>query len=273
MMKFTEKIILHIEDPLKWFKLLQKVIAGICILIPLFLWLADHDCFNPVMVGETAFTQVTNCRDSFSVDTYVKTYCLDSETRWIIKDCRTNKTIIDAAKIKKDRLGFRASVSNYAYSSNSYIFGLLYCLAAILFIYNGIIHIKITHDKARFESTNLNKNGSWYYITIGVSLLLIVFFPLHSVELLHFLFTGIFFGAGLLAIIVLPNKHESKTTRYIVAAAAVIALAIAIFHHAILWGEWVALAIIAIHLFFIADSAKIEQNPGYKKNVPFSNDK
>jgi hypothetical protein len=46
------------------------------------------------------------------------------------------------SKICKDKWGFRLSLSDYVYSSNSYIFGMLYTMAAMLFIFNGAVYFK-----------------------------------------------------------------------------------------------------------------------------------
>lgn len=212
-MKLTKKIISHIEDPLKWFRLIQRIIACVCILIPLILRLCDHDRFNPVRISSTFLTHISNCQDSIAIDTCVKRYKLDRETRWIIKDCRTDTIVIDAAKIKMYSLGFRGSLSNYAYSSNSYMYGLLYCMAALLFIYNGIVHIKIFNDKSGFLSSNLNARDSWCYIIIGLSLIMEILNPMHNREIVHYIFSVLFFSFNIYALAFLPNGDVKIETQ------------------------------------------------------------
>lgn len=258
-MKLVHTVMSHIENPVKCFIALQKITATICILIPAFLRGCDKDEFNPIDINSTALKQVSICRDRIEIDTFIKHYRIDSVTQLIMKNCSSKVAIINATKIDKHYLGFRASLSNYAYSSNSYLFGMLYCMAAMLFIYNGVIHIKIFKNKSHLLSDILNTRGSWCYLSIGASLILVILNPMHDREVLHYIFSILFFGLNIYAIAFLPNhdvSNNSKLKRYIIAAAAAIALIILILMKAVLWGEWVSLAIISYHLFLVGNSVQ-----------------
>jgi hypothetical protein len=256
-MKFINKIISNIEDPYESFKALQRAIAFFCIFIPIFLRIGDHDTYDPVELSGTALTQISSCRDSIKVDTL---YRIDSVTQLILKNCRSNEPIVTATIIEKHCLGFRASLSSYPYSSNSYLFGMFYCIAAMMFIYNGITHIKIFKNKTPVTTTLLNKNGSWYYPLIGFSLLMVILNPVHDREILHYIFAVLFFGLNIYAIACLRNTdvdNNGKIKRYITAAIAAIALIISIFIKAVLWGEWISLIIISFHLISVSNSVDL----------------
>lgn len=122
-----------IQKDLMAFAKLERIIAGICILIPLFLITAD----NGVV---------------------------------------------------------RISISDYVYMLNSQVFGLLFGVAAMLFIVNGVIYIKTSGLR------ECKKQGKWYNIVLGVSLLGVVLFPHLEFPLIHYFFAIIFFAGSAVVI-------------------------------------------------------------------------
>ena len=253
---YINEIRSHFVETLKSFKLLQRATACICILIPVFLKTCDQDQLGKIKINPTALAQITNCKSQIRKDTITVKYRFGCFKQLVIKDCRENDTsvILTATIIKKGRFGFRESLSHYAYSSNSYLFGMLYCMAAMMFIYNGVVYMKIFKSKKHlFEK--LNKNGSWYNIIIGTCLLMVVLNPLYDRPILHVIFAVSFFLGNIFVIARFPNKGESKTKRYIIALVATICISL---HFCfpktitVLIAEWLSLTVISIHLIMIS---------------------
>ncbi|MEO6488313.1 MAG: hypothetical protein ABIO04_00115 [Ferruginibacter sp.] len=127
-----------LEDPLKTFKVYEILIAAVCIFIPLILRFYDNDKVYPV--------KVNFLRSGIIIDSVQNIKRSSSSISGTIQ-------IID-----KDRWHFRTSISDYAYSTNSYLFGMLLCIAAMLFIFNGAVYFKSQ------RSVNVNKQGKWYIV-------------------------------------------------------------------------------------------------------------
>ena len=53
---------------------------------------------------------------------------------------------------------FRPSISNYVYMKHSYVFGMLMCIAAMLFIFNGAVYYK------NEKQMNISWHGQWYNV-------------------------------------------------------------------------------------------------------------
>jgi hypothetical protein len=165
----------------KTFSILQGVIAGICLFIPVFLRLADN------------------------------------------------------ANL------FRSSISNYVYMVHSYIFGMLLCMAAMLFIFNASVYYR---EQDRY---GLNKHGKWYNIVLGVSLLGVILFPHLQYAAIHYTFAGIFF-IGNAAVMAFFHKKKDRVVSIILSILVVTAIAL---HYlgfvTLLVGEWLSLAAIGTH--------------------------
>lgn len=262
-MKITDKIFQYLEDPLHSFKSLQKIIAVVCIAIPLVFRCCDRDDFCQVKPNSQALARINNSGTAIGVETVLKKYLVGTDSQLIIKDTLAGDTIATLIKIKKDRWGVRASLSDYAYSSNSYLFGMLYCMAAMLFIYNGVVYLKTFNNRQRYKRLNLSKKGPYYNIIIGLCLIMVVLNPMHDCEILHYIFSVAFFLGNILVLAFIPNKdadNASKLKRRVGAALAAGAIIVSLFGYIpILWGEWISLAIISTHLFLVAGSADLKK--------------
>lgn len=178
-----------LQDGRKTFKILQAIIAGLLLLLPVFLRLADK-----------------------------------SNT-------------------------FRSSISNYVYMQRSYIFGMLLCMAAMLFIFNATVYYR------KADEYSLNKHGKWYNIVLGVALIGVILFPHLQYGILHYTFAGIFF-LGNAAVMALFHKRKDRAISITLSILVVATIAL---HYlglvTLLIGEWLSLATIGTH--FILQSAGV----------------
>jgi len=145
----------------------------------------------------------------------------------------------------------RDSISDYVYMRNSHIFGLLLTMAAMMFIVNGVVYIKT-------EQLRENKRqGRWYNIILGVSLLGVILFPYKEYGFLHFIFARIFF-VGSAFVIALFNDKEHRKMSLMIAIFSIGSLLIYVVNNHVFvipWTEWltlfwaesISLAVIAIH--------------------------
>ncbi len=144
----------RLEDPLKMFKVYERIIAVVCICLPAVLRLYEKDTWYPQRVQVLKLDEINNsayaaARDSIRL-------------------------------IPKDHLGFRTTISDYVYSSNSFLFGMLLCIAAMLFVFNGAVYFKSQ------RSLRLSKKGKWYNIVLGISLLGVICTPHRDWVYLHY---------------------------------------------------------------------------------------
>lgn len=276
-MNLIDRIASLIDDGYIGFKTLQKIIAILCILIPLVLRLSDHDHFD----RQTLHAQGLNYIGDSSL---VKKIALGNKYHDSSIVCYTknvdNTPVATYAPNIKDPLGFRQSISHYASASNSYVYGLLYGITAMLFITNGFIYhkLKVDSNKTLDLLSHNEKKTFPLNIIIGVLLILIVFFPLDSIEWFHYLLAVAFFSANIYAVLFLRNESEkptSKLVRFLIAGVALISLVISLVIYywfpntrysafSILWGEWFSLTAIAIHLFLIAGAIQANETKSIK---------
>lgn len=187
-----------LNDGRKTFKMLQGIIAGLLLFLPIFLRLADG-----------------------------------------------SKT-------------FRSSISNYVYMTHSYIFGMLLCMAAMLFIFNAAVYYR------NEDHYCLNKHGKWYNIVLGVALLGVILFPHLQYAVWHYSFAGLFFIGNSL---VLAFFHKRKDRTISITLSILVIAAIALHYLALvtlLVGEWLSLAAIGTH--FILQSVGITSLDTLKQN-------
>ena len=149
---------------------------------------------------------------------------------------------------------FRTSISDYVYMDHNYAFGLLLGIAAMLFIFNGAVYFK----NEAIEKLNLNKQGKWYNIVLGLSLIGVIIFPWREFTIPHYAFAGIFFGGNA----VVTGLFHDKKDRALSIAMAIMTVAALIIRFinlipgfTTLEAEWVSLAVIGIH-FFLQSSRK-----------------
>lgn len=136
---------------------------------------------------------------------------------------------------------WRPSISNYAYSSRSYVFDMLLTLAGTLFIYNGI-----------------GFKRHWYNVILGVSLLGVVLTPHLDYPIFHYAFASVFFVGSVLSI-GLSSNIAFRGFKYLVSAITVIGLVLHFVFNlfSLLIAEWIGIIPIATH--FILKSIKWKQ--------------
>ena len=151
---------------------------------------------------------------------------------------------------------FRPSISNYVYMGRSYIFGMLMCIAAMLFIFNGAVYYK------NEQHMHISWHGQWYNIVLGLSLIGVICFPHLEYPIPHFTFAGIFFlGNAVVTGIFYKDKDKKKSIALAVLTVAAMPLAIANVI-SILAAEWISLFVIGIH--FILSTIEMEQQVNIK---------
>lgn len=196
-MTLAQKIRTELQDPFKSFRILEIIIAAICITLPLWLFIADTK-----QPGE------------------LHKY-------------------------------FRGSISDYVYMQRSYIFGMLLCMAAMLFVFNGSVYFK------KEEQLNLKRSGKWYNIILGVCLLGVILFPHGEYPVPHYTFAIAFFVGNA---IVIGVFHEEKY-RAISLILAILTMAAFVVHLvyqkllSVFWAEWISLTVIGVHQ--ILQAAKV----------------
>jgi hypothetical protein len=146
--------------------------------------------------------------------------------------------------------GFRPSISNYVYMDKSYLFGLLLCIASMLFIYNGIVYFK---NEINFS---LGKHGKWYNVVLGFSLMGVILFPHLQYPIPHYTFAIIFF-VGNAFVTGFFHFKNNRIPSIILAILTVAVFALSIFDIvSLLWAEWLSLTVIAIHFALEANEVK-----------------
>lgn len=146
-------------------------------------------------------------------------------------------------------IGFRTSISDYVYMDKSYIYGMLLCMASMLFVFNGAVYFK---NEINF---NLGIDGKWYNIILGISLLMVILFPWKQYTIIHYTFAIIFFvGNSIIA-----GFFSKKNNRLLSIAIAILTLVFFIFHLfkiiSLLTAEWCSLVVISIHFILEAMEA------------------
>ena len=139
---------------------------------------------------------------------------------------------------------FRPSISNYVYMPHSYVFGMLLCIAAMLFIFNGAVYYR---NEPRMH---ISVHGQWYNVVLGLSLIGVICFPHLNYPVPHYFFATIFF-LGNAVVTGLFFKDKDRIISIILALVTVAALPLGLFTHLIslLAAEWISLLAISIHFF------------------------
>jgi len=143
---------------------------------------------------------------------------------------------------------FRESISDYVYMTDSYIYGMLLCMAAMLFVFNGAVYFR---NEVAF---GLPRAGKWYNVILGVSLLGVILFPHRQYVIIHYFFGGLFF-LGNAVVTALFSYPKDRALSVVLAVLTVAAIGL---HYVGVWsllaGEWVSLGVIAAH--FIMQSRR-----------------
>ncbi|MBN1185796.1 MAG: hypothetical protein JXB49_26175 [Bacteroidales bacterium] len=167
---------------------------------------------------------------------------------------------------------FRPSISQYALMNNSYVFGMLLSIAAMLFIFNGAVYFN------NQKYMHISENGQWYNVLLGLSLLGVIVFPCCNCcidpckqhlthccisRVAHFVFAGIFFIGNAL-VTAFFHKDKDKIISIIMAILTIASLPLAIFHViSLLVAEWISLTVISVH--FILSTFGMDQLVNNKK--------
>jgi hypothetical protein len=152
---------------------------------------------------------------------------------------------------------FRHSISNYVYMKNSYIFGMLLTIAAMLFIFNGAVYFN------NEEHMEISWHAQWYNVVLGLSLIGVICFPHEKHILPHYIFAVIFFlGNAVVTGVFYKDKDKLKSIMFAILSVAAMPLA---FTHMItmLVAEWISLFVIAIH--FVLSTLDMEQPVNHNK--------
>ena len=234
-MNIPNKVAKQWKDPLRIFRIYEIMIAMLCIAIPVILKSFDKDEVYPLKVN------------------FLSSGIIEDSAKSVIKDPFTKSTRDTIQLIDKDRLGFRTSISDYAYSTNSYLFGMLLCIAAMLFIFNSAVYFKSQ------DILQVNKKGKWYNVILGISLLGVICCPHRDWKNLHYLFAAFFFLGNAIVIAVFHNKADKKKSMAmaILAAGSLLLPLFKIKGFTLFWGEWVSLTVIGIH--FILEAVAVNR--------------
>jgi hypothetical protein len=150
-------------------------------------------------------------------------------------------------------LSFRSSISDYVYMWHNYMFGLLLGMAAMLFVFNGVVYFRNEHK----GNIKLDRSGKWYNLVLGICLLGVVIFPWRDHSVIHFSFAGAFFVGNA----VVTGVFHTKTWRKSNTALAIFTVAALGFYFldqyvlhsfpafTLFWAEWISVAAVAVHFF------------------------
>ncbi len=243
----------------KAFKALQVAIVCICLIGPIAMRCIIRERYYPVDVVSVAAMPRTG--DAAIVDFREIKGFGNNRTKLFTNHVLEGGLVSSLDTVEVDRIGFRLSISDYARSSKSYIFGLLYGIAASLFLYNGIF---IYSKKAYVTSSGglelkLDPNGTWYNIVLGILLILVVLVPNHEWPKAHIVVSILFVASNVIVLGFFGNIYERpaiKKGRIIMALIMVFAFILtrvkqSFFRFTILDYEWVALALISFHLLTV----------------------
>lgn len=249
----------YIKGPLGSFKALQVIIAAVCMLIPLTLKIMDRDEFYPKQLTSAGLAVPGYSVRGFAVDSATSIRDNSGGFQLQVADSVLRIQIGTASLVPKDKLGFRMSVSDYVYGSRSYVFGILYCLAAMLFVFNGVVYLH------RRDTLLLRANGHWYNLWIGLFLLGVALCPARVSPLWHVLFSVFFFAGNIGVLLFIANPGESRGSRMVrIGMAVAVCLALILTWTGpltLLWAEWISLVIIATHLILVTLSVDINPDP------------
>lgn len=152
---------------------------------------------------------------------------------------------------------FRPSISNYVYMDHSYLFGMLLCIAAMLFIFNGAVYYK------NEQYMHISWHGQWYNVVLGLSLIGVICFPHEQYLAPHFFFAGLFFlGNAVVTCAFYKDKDKRLSITLSILTVAAVPFA---FAHVIslLVVEWISLVVIGIH--FILSTIGMNQQVSINK--------
>nr|WP_147374140.1 hypothetical protein [Allomuricauda lutimaris] len=156
------------------------------------------------------------------------------------------------ADSKKQQKGFRSSISAYIEMERRHIFGMVFTIAAMLFIYNGVINLDVSFQEQMYQFDFWQERG--YNIVLGTVLFGVLLFPYNVYPKTHYTFAFLFF-IGCTLVIAFIHDKEDTVISYIIAAASILALVAHLINKKwinLFWAEWIALTVIGIHFILEA---------------------
>lgn len=140
---------------------------------------------------------------------------------------------------------FRCSISAYFDVHHAYFFGMLLCIPAMLFIFNGAVYF-------RRELPRLyDEKGKWYNVILGFSLLMVICFNCEGYIIIHIIFAVIFFFGNAAVMAFGHHERDHIRLRVILALITVLAIVLGKIFHLLFWGEWISLVVIGIHFIMV----------------------
>lgn len=160
-----------------------------------------------------------------------------------------------------------SSISAYVDMQDSFVFGLLFGIAGMVFILNGALYFRVEQEELRNpnQKLDLTKNsydkkraGKWYNVVFGFVLICIAIFPYNrDFWILHYISAVIFFFGSAVVIFFIHDPEDKWKSRFF-AVISVVCLIVSVIDDTILtlfWAETIALIIISIH--YILESYRI----------------
>lgn len=160
--------------------------------------------------------------------------------------------ILRIADTKDNQIGFRSSISAYIDMNRRHVFGMAITIAAMLFIYNGVINLNDNIQEQIVTYDFWRDRG--YNIFLGVMLFGVLLFPYNVYKKTHYTFAVLFF-VGSTLVIAFFHEEDDAIISYFIAAASIIALVAHIINEKwinLFWAEWIALTVIGIHFILEA---------------------
>lgn len=160
-------------------------------------------------------------------------------------------------RLTDDNTAFRPSISNYVYMPHSYVFGMLLCIAAMLFIFNGAVYYKSERHM------HISYHGQWYNVVLGVSLMGVICFPHLQYPIPHYFCAILFFvGNAVVTMLFYKDKHKAiSITLGVLTLAAMPLVPLKII--SLLAAEWISLTVIGIH--FVLTTIDMDEQVNRKK--------
>ena len=152
---------------------------------------------------------------------------------------------------------FRESISNYVYmEQNAHIFGFLLTIAALMFIFNGVLYYQRIIRQGG-NTVFFSLRGKWYNLLLGFSLLGVLLLPHKEFPIAHHICAGFFFlGSAVFTAFFHENENRVvRTARYVIAILSVLTLVshfVLKIPASLLVAEWISLIVISVH--YILDS-------------------
>jgi len=158
----------------------------------------------------------------------------------------------------------RKSISAYVDMTDSFIFGLLFGIAGMIFVLNGALYFRSELEDVRNPNLKLDitkkkydkkRTGKWYNLIFGIALIGIAIFPYNrDFWYLHYIFAIIFFFGSAIVIFFIHDSNDKWKSK-VFAIISVTGLIISFIDVSILplfWAETIALIIISIHYILVS---------------------